>query len=157
MVLWAVVIVVASGDTKSAHRSSRLLEPFLRWLFPEMSNEALWSIIMIARKWAHLTEYGILALFVWHGLRGTFWAGMETWSRRCAFSAWTVCFVYAITDEVHQTFVPGRQGSVWDVLIDSIGAALALFGLWLVRWKWFPRREQHPISTGKNKPTEKAS
>ena len=34
--------------------------------------------------------------------------------------------VYAITDEVHQLFVPGRNGDVVDVLADAAGAALAL-------------------------------
>jgi VanZ family protein len=33
---------------------------------------------------------------------------------------------YAITDEIHQIFVPGRDGIVFDVIIDTFGA---IFGL----------------------------
>ncbi len=35
-----------------------------------------------------------------------------------------VCFLYACTDEYHQTFINGRTGQFSDVLIDSIGALL---------------------------------
>jgi VanZ family protein len=37
-----------------------------------------------------------------------------------------ISIVYAVTDEVHQLFVPGRYGDVVDVLADAAGAALAL-------------------------------
>ena len=43
---------------------------------------------------------------------------------------------YATTDEFHQTFVPSREGCVRDVIIDSTGAAMGLFALWLLgRWR----------------------
>ena len=34
--------------------------------------------------------------------------------------------LYAITDEVHQTVVDGRFGSIWDVVIDLFGAMTAM-------------------------------
>jgi len=37
---------------------------------------------------------------------------------------------YAITDEIHQAFVPGRQAQATDVLIDTLGAAIGLLLLW---------------------------
>ncbi len=36
------------------------------------------------------------------------------------------CILYAISDEVHQLFVPGRGAQVSDVLIDSLGAFLGI-------------------------------
>ncbi len=42
-----------------------------------------------------------------------------------------VAFLYAITDEFHQTFVPGRNGNCIDVMIDGAGILGAL-GLWQV-------------------------
>ena len=42
-----------------------------------------------------------------------------------------VCVLYAISDEVHQLFVPGRGAQVKDVLIDSAGAIVGV-GLYLV-------------------------
>jgi VanZ family protein len=43
--------------------------------------------------------------------------------------------MYAVSDEWHQSFVPTRVGTPWDVLIDAAGAALglSLAGLW---WRW---------------------
>ena len=36
-----------------------------------------------------------------------------------------ICIFYALTDELHQLFVPGRCSAVTDVLIDSIGVLIA--------------------------------
>lgn len=43
------------------------------------------------------------------------------------------CIIYAISDEVHQTFVEGRNGEVRDVLIDSIGIIVSNIGFYLRR------------------------
>jgi VanZ family protein len=136
VVLWAAVIVMASGDSKSVQRSSRIIEPLMRWLFPQASDETIHTVVFIARKWAHLAEYAILALILWRALRRTRTPPLESWSRRIALLAWGGATAFAITDELHQTFVPGRQGSFWDVVIDSIGAAGGLFVFWLLgRWR----------------------
>ena len=36
------------------------------------------------------------------------------------------CIIYAITDEIHQLFVPDRSGEILDVIIDTTGAILSL-------------------------------
>jgi VanZ family protein len=36
------------------------------------------------------------------------------------------CFLYAVSDEVHQIFVPGRAFAIRDIIIDTSGAALGL-------------------------------
>ena len=46
--------------------------------------------------------------------------------------AWLVATIYGVTDEWHQSFVPGRMSDVRDLLADGVGAAL---GLGLV-WAW---------------------
>ncbi|HEX5222044.1 MAG TPA: VanZ family protein [Verrucomicrobiae bacterium] len=139
VVICMAVIFSASGDTKSASRSSRLIEPFIRWFFPDASQDQIWPIVMVVRKCAHLTEYAVLALLLWHAFRGLS-KQAEGWSWRVAACAWLGVVLYAITDEVHQAFVPNRMGSPWDVLLDSIGGAAGLlalwaFGRWRKRWK----------------------
>ena len=42
------------------------------------------------------------------------------------------CFLYGISDEFHQSFVPHRSVSGWDVVADIIGACIAV-GIWLMR------------------------
>ena len=77
-----------------------------------------WDLVL--RKLAHAAAFGILALLL---LRAT----------RSPGSALLVTFLYAISDEVHQTFVRGRAGRPLDVLIDTAGAALAVLGATLVQ------------------------
>ena len=139
VVLWAFVIFSASGDKKSVHRSSRIIEPVVRWLVPDISDEALWRVVLVVRKGAHLTEYAIFAMLLWWALRKARQWGEAGWSRQRAWWAWGIAAAFAMTDEFHQVFVPGRQASFWDVLIDSCGAAGGLVLLWrLGRWrkKW---------------------
>jgi VanZ family protein len=63
---------------------------------------------MVLRKLAHLTEYAILGALIYRALR-----------REPA--AILLGSLYAVTDEVHQSFVSGRQGSPLDWLIDTVG------------------------------------
>lgn len=37
-----------------------------------------------------------------------------------------ICVLYAISDEVHQKFIPGRSGEVRDVIIDTAGASVGI-------------------------------
>ncbi|MEK7782212.1 MAG: VanZ family protein [Verrucomicrobiota bacterium] len=136
VVVWAVVIYSASGDKKSVHHSSRIIEPIVRWLVPNISDEAVRTTVLVVRKCAHLTEYAIFAVILWWALRGTFASEQTGWTRRLVLSAWSGAVLFAISDEWHQSYVPGRQGSPWDVLIDAVGAASGLFFLWRIsRWR----------------------
>lgn len=53
-----------------------------------------------------------------------------------------VSVVFAVTDEIHQYFVPGRESSILDLFADSLGAVLAQ----IVLWRFFKsRRTQKAI------------
>jgi hypothetical protein len=137
------LIFSASADTKSVQRS-RIIAPILRWLFPHISEETISLIVLAVRKCAHLAEYAILALLFWRALRKSSPSAPRPWSWTQA--GWAVFFVtlYAASDEFHQSFVPSREASVRDVLIDTIGAMLGLLLLWTIGcWrKWWsnPRK-----------------
>ncbi|MCM1262354.1 MAG: VanZ family protein [Butyrivibrio sp.] len=66
------------------------------------------------RKAAHMAEYAVLSVLIY------IWIGK--WQAAVAFAA-----LYAVSDEVHQLFVPGRAGRFSDVIIDSMGALLGVF------------------------------
>ena len=73
----------------------------------------------IVKKGGHMVEYGILALAYWYAFG---WAGKRRWL------AWFLAVLYAASDELHQSFVPGRHPSIWDVVIfDNLGAMIALW------------------------------
>ena len=76
-------------------------------------------LYLITRKAAHFTEYALLTALWWRALRTRF-------TESAALTAAVAIAVgYAITDEIHQTFVDGRTGTPVDVLIDTAGAAAA--------------------------------
>ena len=131
VLLWMTLIFSASADTRSVQRS-RIIAPIVRWLFPHISEETISLIVLIVRKCAHLAEYAILALLVWRALRRPAGSAPRPWSWPQA--GWAVLFValYAATDEFHQSFVPSRDASVRDVLIDTAGAIAGLLLLWAI-------------------------
>ncbi len=111
----------------------------MRWLFPDMPEETVGVVILFVRKCAHLTVFGVLALLFWRALRKPVKRDPRPWSWIEARNALIGVVIYAITDETHQAFTPSRQGSPWDVLIDTVGGACALLALWAFgRWrkKW---------------------
>jgi len=83
---------------------------------------------LLVKKGGHALGYGLLALAYLRGLKGN--EGGLTF--RYLVIAWALATLYSATDEFHQSFVPGRNPALIDVLIDSVGAALAL----LIRCKY---------------------
>lgn len=113
----------------SSEHTSRIIEPFLRWLLPDLSAATIAQIHFLLRKGAHLTEYAILAVLLWRGFRGPHLGVRQSlWPQ--AASALAVAIVFAATDEWHQSFEASRGPSPVDVLIDSCGAVLGLALRW---------------------------
>jgi VanZ family protein len=55
------------------------------------------------------------------------WISPDRWKRRALgyfFLIAAIASVYGITDEFHQSFVPGRDANIWDWLADTIGACI---------------------------------
>ena len=50
----------------------------------------------------------------------------KQYSKARALLTLAICFLYAVSDEVHQVFVPGRAGRISDVMIDTSGAVLGI-------------------------------
>jgi len=80
-------------------------------------------LVLLARKATHFSEYFVLT--------GLWWWALSTrvGGRRALAPALAIAIGYAVTDEIHQTFVDGRVGTWTDVLIDSAGALTAA---WLI-------------------------
>jgi VanZ family protein len=85
----------------------------------ELPDFGLWDYFV--KKGGHMLGYALLALTYWHGLH---WEPGKMWF------AWGLAICYAITDELHQSFVPGRHPSLFDIFFfDNLGAILGLI-LW---------------------------
>ena len=81
-----------------------------------------WDTIL--RKGGHVFGYALLGLSYMHGL-----AGSRKIKRRTLALAVIMAAAYAISDEFHQSFTPGRTASVTDVVIDTFGAVIGV-GVW---------------------------
>lgn len=139
---WMVVIFLFSAQnaSQSGDTSGVIVRWFLSLIyrgfadFPvERQTEILEIWHTIIRKCAHFTEYTVLAMLIANALRIS---GKLRW-----FVPVVVSAAYAITDEIHQYFVPGRACRLLDVGIDTCGALFgtALFMLALFLW----RKRQH--------------
>jgi len=130
------LIFSASTDLMSSQRTSRIIGPWLRWFNPDISDDAIRRVQLVVRKTAHVTEYAILAALLWRAIRRPTKDDERQWSWREAALAIAVAGGYAVTDELHQHFVASRFGSVWDVLLDTLGATAGVFILWTIgRWR----------------------
>jgi VanZ family protein len=143
LLIWMVVIFSASADANSTEHTSRFLEPFLRWLNPNISLEAIDSVRWLVRKAAHITEYAILAWLAWRAVRRPRRHDARPWSWAPAGIALAIVILYAATDEFHQTFVPNRTGSWIDVCIDTVGGILGLMAVRL--WQTQCRRAKQRL------------
>lgn len=145
VLLWMALIFAGSTNLGAPRNTSRILGPLLHWIMPDISEETRNAIVFGIRKCAHATEYSILSLLVWRSRRQSQTAPAKEWRWPDARFAIVLSALYAMTDELHQTFVrmvvngqlvSSRQGSPWDVLIDTGGATFAMLFLWLVfRWR----------------------
>ncbi len=123
---WAVIVFNLSRATYASASTEKLLSKALDWLSISILPNNLDLLNNLLRKSAHLSEYAVLAVFLYNALKPV---GDPFWSRKAA--CWTLLAsgCYSLTDEFHQLFVPGRHASLFDCLADTTGAFLGLFVL----------------------------
>lgn len=124
LVAWLLFISFASSDSFNAGNTSRIIGPFIRWLFPGTTEETLAVIHLITRKAAHFIEYAILAYLAARAFRTS---PRPALANRWFLASLALVVAYALLDEYQQRFVPSRTGSIYDSLIDICGGLAALF------------------------------
>ena len=82
----------------------------------------------VADYWAHMVAYALLAAAIVRGLAG---GGRPRVTGARLVLAALLAVVYALTDEYHQSFVPGRDPSVRDLAADAVGAAAGAGAGWV--------------------------
>lgn len=134
-----LVIFSFSSDTgkDSSLKSDGLINSTLNVfgynLSPRDKKMILKYMVKPIRKLAHFIIYLLLGICVISFLRE-----FGDVSNTFILYALLFCFLYASSDEVHQLFVVGRNGSLIDVLIDSLGSFL---GILLYRLFYRRRRQ----------------
>lgn len=129
-VVWMSVIFwfsakPAQESAQMSHRVGgavcKILVPGYEEKTPQEKAELAKRIDYPVRKFAHAAEYALLGLL----FTGTFYGyGME--GRKLWLTASGFAVFYAVSDELHQLFVPGRSGQISDVILDSAGVAVGV-------------------------------
>jgi VanZ family protein len=125
VVVWMTCIFILSHQPAEQSNElskgvTQVIEETLKKMAPQAQLD--WdNLNHIVRKNAHFFAYFILAILLQHALRTS---GLSGW--RVFAWALSISVVYAISDELHQLFVPGRVAQVKDVLIDTAGALTGL-------------------------------
>ena len=133
LLLWMVLISIASSSEFSALNTSQVIRPLILWIFPNLSEERVAVIHFLTRKVAHFSEYAVLGLL---SARAFSRSANDFMQRHWFQMALLLIVAYALLDEFHQSFVPSRTASIYDSAIDVAGGLTAL----LVFRAWHNRR-----------------
>ncbi len=91
-----------------------------KWITPSIKEIFFSSPGMVTRKLAHIAIYFILGL-------GVYLILPIKWAiKNRILIGITICILYAITDEIHQMFIPNRSAQILDIIIDSIGGIIGI-------------------------------
>ncbi len=99
------------------------------FLSHQPGNELKLPLFVGADKLLHATAYGVLAITSIFALPKTF---KTTFPLPTAFLVVFICLLYGITDEYHQSFIPGRSPDIFDVIADTVGAMIVCT-IWYLR------------------------
>lgn len=135
---WAAFIWLLSTDHFSSASTGRFIAPILTWLFPSASEETLKLLHGLIRKAAHFVEYFVFSLLVFRGIRGDRRRWRLSWSLETVFLA----AIYAALDEIHQAYESDRTSSMYDSLLDTVGAAAAQLLFAAIAWRDIRRQAQ---------------
>lgn len=103
VILWALLIFIFSSQTVLASLSLSVPD-------------------FIFKKTAHMFVFGVLYFLLFRALVNTF---DQKHSKIFWLLAFSFCLLYAISDEYHQSFTPGRHPSLRDIGYDSLGMFIA--------------------------------
>lgn len=121
VIIWMIFIfIMSSFNSNESSNQSNFIVNILSNIF-NISNIEILSLIV--RKLAHFIEYTILGILVYNLI--------YSYNKKIYIST-IICIIYAISDEIHQLFVPGRSCQILDILIDSMGSVTGIILLYIL-------------------------
>ncbi|SMB88963.1 VanZ like family protein [Desulfonispora thiosulfatigenes DSM 11270] len=131
IIAWVLVViwmgVIFSFSAQVANKSNQLstgiteiIAKTVQKVVPQ-ADLKIKNINHLIRKNAHFFVYLVLGLLVAYALKTLGVHGFKAF-----FIGLVFCIIYAILDELHQMYVPGRGPGLKDVLIDSAGASVGI-------------------------------
>ena len=121
LVFWVGVIFYLSSGQGAMDQTSRFIRPLLEFLFPSASSDTITLYRAFIRKFAHFTEYAILAFLAFRASRNSRWKYI---------AAFALVIAVASLDEFNQSFEATRTGSINDVMLDIAGGVSMIAVIW---------------------------
>ena len=134
-----------STGTFSAENTSSILEPLVLFFLPSVTHQQIDTIHAAIRKSAHISEYFMLGILLFRAFSKS---TIKTGLYRSAFFSVLAVFLYAASDEFHQSFVSTRTASAVDVGIDTLGGVLAQIAVILGRRRCRRREIEKGLMSG---------
>ncbi len=129
LISWMIIIFLLSHQPYSGESTHSIVEKVL----PVLDKESINTINFIIRKLAHFTEYFILTHLLYSLLKE-----YSKDKRKIIIISIAICLLYAITDEIHQLYIPGRTAKLKDIMIDTTGG---IFYIALLKIKELIKKE----------------
>ena len=130
---WMVTVFMLSHQIAedSSKTSSNFITVIIKLFNKDIEQEQLETIMLkvetIVRKLAHFVLYTLGGMLI-----TIMFINFKEYITKTKIASFLLGATYAITDEIHQLFVPGRSGEIRDVLIDSTGILLVVFIIYLL-------------------------
>lgn len=121
LIIWMAIIFVFSAESadESAETSGEIIQIFVEQIFEKPTQTQIDLLQPIIRKSAHFVLYTLGGIIICN-----------------LFNVYKIKYakivsalfgiIYAIIDEVHQSYVPGRSAEIRDILIDAVGIILGI-------------------------------
>ncbi len=126
-ILWMIFFFPVLNRFLGSPAIYRVLLSLFQLFNPDVSASTIHMPYIIIRKSIHFVEYAILTFLMFRAFRGE---NPKKWDMRWAIYTGVITVGYGFLDEFLQTFVPTRNGSILDSVINSAGvfAALGMIG-----------------------------
>ena len=136
-IVWIGLIAFESTDFFSSEHTGSMLYTLLTRLFGNINFYHFLVFHHYLRKTGHVVGYGMLSLLLLRGWRATLGRVHALLLRAALCPGWGPPFVAAM-DEWHQSYIPSRTGTVWDVALDTVAGVAFL----VVAYFWLRRSER---------------
>ena len=135
-VTFGVIFKFSSQDGGTSSKLSYRIRDFILKFDKEYSNlsdkekkERANKLHVIVRKMAHFSIYTVLGIIL-----STFFGIFINKNGKRSVICLAIGVLYAISDEIHQIFVPGRTAKVMDVFIDTSGVIIGIVIVIIIEW-----------------------
>jgi VanZ family protein len=139
--VWICLIAFESTDFFSSEHTGSMLYGLLTRLFGQIDFYKFLVFHHYLRKTGHVIGYGMLSLLLLRGWRATF-RRVPSLLLRAVLLSWLGTAFVAAMDEWHQSYIPSRTGTIWDVALDSVAGVAFL----VVAYFWLRRQNEMQVN-----------